>query len=127
VKALLPIPAEVQPVMNRLTSWVREREAHLSGSDADYVVALACDLHYALVHVHPFVDGNGRTARLLDSLILNRHGFPPIVLSEAARDHYLSTMNDAVEKHDHLPFCQFHMDALITSADRLSSDLESGC
>ena len=38
-------------------------------------VILAADMHERLVTIHPFIDGNGRTARLVMNLILLRHGF----------------------------------------------------
>ena len=39
-------------------------------------VLLASELHERLVTIHPFIDGNGRTSRLVMNLILLRHGFP---------------------------------------------------
>ncbi len=40
-------------------------------------VAFAGEAHYRLVTIHPFVDGNGRTARLLMNLLLLMRGYPP--------------------------------------------------
>ena len=39
-------------------------------------ILLAAEMHEQLVTIHPFVDGNGRTARLVMNLILMQHGFP---------------------------------------------------
>jgi Fic family protein len=41
---------------------------------------LASTAHYVCVRIHPFLDGNGRTARLLSNLILMRRGYPPIII-----------------------------------------------
>lgn len=49
--------------------------------DTMHPVELASELHERLVTIHPFVDGNGRTARLLMNLILIRHGYPMTILS----------------------------------------------
>ena len=38
-------------------------------------VIVAAEMHEKLVTIHPFIDGNGRTARLLMNLILLQHGF----------------------------------------------------
>ncbi len=43
-------------------------------------VILAAEMHERLVSIHPFIDGNGRTSRLVMNLILLRHGFPIAIL-----------------------------------------------
>ena len=43
-------------------------------------VLLAAEMHERLVTIHPFIDGNGRTARLLMNLILLRHGYTIAIL-----------------------------------------------
>jgi Fic family protein len=54
---------------------------------------IAADSHMKLVDIHPFPDGNGRTARLLMNLILVQNGYSPAVIDSthntAARDEYL--------------------------------------
>jgi Fic family protein len=54
----------------------------------------AARAHFDLVSIHPFVDGNGRTARLIMNLILLKHGyFPTIILKNDRKKYY-----DALEK-----------------------------
>lgn len=55
----------------------------------------AAKLHHLLVWIHPFVDGNGRLARLLTNLRLMRAGFPPVVLQRKIRSTYYSTLDKA--------------------------------
>jgi Fic family protein len=43
-------------------------------------VILAAEMHERLVSIHPFIDGNGRTARLVMNLILLSHGYPLVIL-----------------------------------------------
>ncbi|WP_260426560.1 Fic family protein [Conchiformibius steedae] len=43
-------------------------------------VELAAEMHERLVTIHPFIDGNGRTARLVMNLILLRNGYPITIL-----------------------------------------------
>jgi len=57
-------------------------------------IELAAYAHHELVRIHPFIDGNGRVARLLMSLILMREGYPPIVILNRERKKYF----DALEK-----------------------------
>ena len=57
-------------------------------------IELSAYIHHELVRIHPFVDGNGRTARLLMNLILMREGYPPVVILNKERKKYF----DALEK-----------------------------
>ncbi|WP_240669697.1 Fic family protein [Actinoplanes solisilvae] len=56
--------------------------------------------HVALVHnqfecVHPFIDGNGRTGRLVLNLVLGRLGYPPAIIYKRDRDRYLNSLRKA--------------------------------
>ena len=63
-----PSPEQVAPLMRELVEWLRgETEIH--------PVLVAGIAQFQLVHIHPFVDGNGRTSRLLSTLCLYRTGF----------------------------------------------------
>ena len=52
-------------------------------------------LHIELVKIHPFVDGNGRTSRLLQNLELMKEGFPPIVIKKEKRLEYYNALDKA--------------------------------
>lgn len=46
-------------------------------------------VHHSFICIHPFVDGNGRTARLLASIPLMHAGLPPLnVFAEDSREYY---------------------------------------
>jgi Fic family protein len=59
------------------------------------IVELAAWFHYKLVYIHPFIDGNGRTARLLMNLILLQHGYPPAVILNVDRKKYYRVLKEA--------------------------------
>jgi Fic family protein len=63
-----PAPELVAPLMRDLVEWLRAD----SGIHPVLVAGIA---QFQLVHVHPFVDGNGRTSRLLSTLCLYRAGY----------------------------------------------------
>ena len=52
-------------------------------------------LHNRFEQIHPFLDGNGRTGRLVLNLILVRLGYPPVVIFKRQRDDYLRAMRKA--------------------------------
>jgi Fic family protein len=49
----------------------------------EHPVVAGAKLHFAIAHIHPFQDGNGRTSRLLDNLHLISHGYPPVLIDPA--------------------------------------------
>jgi len=63
-----PAPGEVPTLMSGLIAWLRGRR----GENPVLVAGMA---QFQLVHIHPFVDGNGRSARLLSTLCLYRSGY----------------------------------------------------
>jgi Fic family protein len=67
-------------------------------------VERAARLHTGFVCIHPFVDGNGRTARLLLNLELIRAGFPAAVLPVERRLRYYEALDRACAQGDHAPF-----------------------
>ncbi len=58
-------------------------------------VLRAAELHYNLVAVHPFTDGNGRTARLLMNDHLLRRGYPHTIIEVERRGEYLAGLEEA--------------------------------
>jgi len=65
--------------------------------DADELLlpeALAV-LHARFEQIHPFLDGNGRTGRLLLNLLLVRLGYPPAIIYKGNRSAYLSALRRA--------------------------------
>ena len=55
----------------------------------------AVKVHHKTVKIHPFVDGNGRLARLIMNLRLMRSGFPPTILRKEERRAYYSALEKA--------------------------------
>lgn len=63
-----PPPSDVPLLMRELVDWLR-------GESAIHPVLVAGIAQFQLVHIHPFLDGNGRTSRLLSTLWLYRSGY----------------------------------------------------
>ncbi|GBN37702.1 Adenosine monophosphate-protein transferase Fic [Araneus ventricosus] len=98
----VPPPAsEVEYLMEQFVEWLQSDNMQLL-----HPVKRAAVVHYRLAHIHPFVDGNGRTARLLMNLILMRAGYPPVIIRKQDRSVYYSTLQMANEG-DIRPFIRF--------------------
>jgi Fic family protein len=65
----------------------------------EHPVAAAAQVHFQIVTVHPFVDGNGRTARLAMNLLLLRAGFPPLCIQPEERAAYFAALDAARFEH----------------------------
>ncbi len=97
-----PQPAKIMPLLDTLFGELpRIRE----------VVLRSIYLHHRLVYVHPFLDGNGRVARLAANLALMSGGYPPIVLRVSDRLRYYRHLQ-AADAGDLRPFAGFVLRAL---------------
>jgi Fic family protein len=99
-KHIPPSFPTVPEKMEQLIQWYQQKKDQL------HPVELAARLHFQFVYIHPFTDGNGRTARLLMNLILMGYGFPPaIVKAEGkARMAYYETLEEASVNDNLNPF-----------------------
>ena len=76
-----------------MTAWVSEANS-LDVGLLTFPKALA-SLHCRFEQIHPFLDGNGRTGRLVLNLILVRLGYPPVVIYKRDRARYLRALRRA--------------------------------
>lgn len=74
--------------------------------DGVHPVERAARIHVDFVGIHPFVDGNGRTSRLLMNLELMKAGFPPVVIPVEQRLRYYQALDLAHVSGDYQPFIQ---------------------
>ena len=87
-----PMRAEkVSGAMSELVAWLHEAE----NSGAFHPVLCAAEAHHRFVKIHPFYDGNGRTARLLMNWVLLRNQLPLCVIPSSDRSRYLHALDDA--------------------------------
>ncbi len=92
------------------------------------VQALA--LHYHIAAMHPFLDGNGRTARALEALMLQRRGLRDTLFIAMSNFHYenktgyLNTLNETrAAGHDLTPFLKFGLKGIESQCRRLFSEI----
>jgi len=69
-------------------------------------IELAAFFHHRLAYIHPFLDGNGKTARLLMNAILMSRGYPFTVLLKVDRPKYLRALSEA-DNGNLAPFANF--------------------
>lgn len=119
-KHIPPNWRKVPIFMQELEQWLKVANEH--------PVVLAAKAHIRLARIHPFVDGNGRTCRLLVNYILMQHGYPPALYTSENRDQYMKALDD-VEHGDEEPFIRITAKATEWTLDRylvIVNDLEIG-
>lgn len=95
----LPLAVRVPELMAGFVEWFNTHEKKLSP------VEFAALVHQKFVFIHPFVDGNGRLARLLMNLALLRTGYTISIIPPILRGEYIATLERAHE--DEAPFVEF--------------------
>jgi Fic family protein len=85
---VLPNARKVPELMGQFAAWLKSAQGL-------HPAELASQAHYRLVSIHPFVDGNGRTTRLLMNLLLMRKGYPPAFIRTRERLAYLNGLEKA--------------------------------
>lgn len=85
---VLPNPRKVPDLMAEFVEWLGKDEKL-------HPVELAAEAHYRLVTIHPFVDGNGRTARLLMNMVLLMTGYPAAIIRKRDRLAYINSLEKA--------------------------------
>ncbi len=85
-----PDPTDIPILMGELIKWVQRRSKDV------HPIELAAAFHHKIAHIHPFFDGNGRTARLAMNVLLMQNGYPLVIILKNDRKKYY----DVLEKAD---------------------------
>ncbi len=98
-----PQPYEVPSLMEQYFGFYAQNKAIL------HPVVLSAEMHERLVTIHPFIDGNGRTARLVMNLILLQNGFPLAIIGGdyETRMAYYDALESVQIETNKISFIQF--------------------
>lgn len=99
-KHVPPAPLLINEQMDKLINWYEQE------TDDLHPITRGAMLHVIFVGIHPFIDGNGRTFRLLLNLELMKEGFPPIIIKVENRLQYYETLDKAHTEKDYGDFIQ---------------------
>jgi Fic family protein len=98
-KKILPNPRDIPFLMNDLVSWLN--------TSTENPIVIAAQVACAFIDIHPFIDGNGRTSRLLTNLILMQEGYPYVPVTMQDRKTYIKTIDQGWFIHDYTEFYCF--------------------
>ena len=88
------VPFEVDELVKHINENLKASDENISA------YRLAFDAHFKLVSIHPFADGNGRTARLLSNFILHYHKKPLSVVFREDKGDYIHALEETRKKED---------------------------
>lgn len=88
----------IQEKMDQMMNWYHREGIQL------HPVERGAMLHAVFVGIHPFIDGNGRTARLLLNLELMKDGYPPVIMKVENRLAYYAALDKAHTHEDYEDF-----------------------
>lgn len=100
------------PGPNALPLAMKEFIEWLEAKQEEHPVKIAADAHFKFVSIHPFINGNGRTTRLLMNLILLLNGYPMAIIRNEDRTAYLNSFEIARSKLDMQPFYDLILSAV---------------
>ena len=109
-------PQNYQQIEQHMQQWYQ-----WSTDCATIPAVLRCAvLHAWLAHIHPFIDGNGRTARAVGNLELIRSGYPPLIIRKKDRNRYLEALADSDAGGD----LRLFLELILERANHALTDLE---
>ncbi len=105
-----PDALEVPQKMRDLMSWLNAKKGRVNS------IELAALLHHTLVYIHPFFDGNGRTARLVMNVLLMQAGYPLVIILKNDRKKYYDVLSKA-DNGKYEPLVKFIAQSIERSLD----------
>lgn len=110
-KHIPPEPILIKEEIENLINWYENKGQNL------HPVERASLLHIIFIGIHPFIDGNGRTSRLLLNFELMKNGYPPVIIRNENRMSYYKALDKAHTTGENDDFMKLVDDELNKSLD----------
>lgn len=106
-----PSHKRIPELMRKFFIWYNNNKSRY------HPLELACIVHTKFTRIHPFSDGNGRTARVLSNFILHKHGYPMFIVEKRNRRKYYKVLEKS-DNGDERPFVKFVFDNIVRQLKR---------
>lgn len=110
-----PTYIQIPNMMELFCGWLEQVTSPDYHTEINPII-LACAAHTWFVYLHPFVDGNGRTARILMNLVLMRYGYPISIITRDSKARYYDAL-EISHCSDLTPFISLVVDTVDESLD----------
>ena len=91
---------KVPRALEDFCKWLNEEIANIDKTDIATCYRLSFEAHFRLVTIHPWVDGNGRTTRLVMNMIQRQLGLIPSIVRKEDKGEYIQSLVDSRENED---------------------------
>lgn len=91
---------KVPRAVDDFCSWLNEEIANADRANIAACYRLSFEAHFRLVTIHPWVDGNGRTSRLVMNMIQRQLGLVPSIVRKEDKGEYIQSLVDSRENDD---------------------------
>lgn len=113
-------PDEIAERMDTLCSWAVDG----AQSGKLHPIEKAACFHAEFIRIHPFVDGNGRTGRIMSNYILIKNEIPTVALRYQNTDEYFEALNKAITTHEIDDLIDIFYNAVVTNAQKIDECLD---
>ena len=91
---------KVPQAVDDFCKWLNDEIANIDQADIAACYRLSFEAHFRLVTIHPWVDGNGRTTRLVMNMIQRQLGLIPSIVRKEDKGEYIQSLVDSRENDD---------------------------
>lgn len=91
-------PDDVEKELNKLFEWLHDNRKK------EHPLILAFEFHARFERIHPFLDGNGRTGRLIMNKIIMSNGYFPIIIYKSNKTAYLNSLENSEKRKKYYQF-----------------------
>lgn len=113
-------PEDIFDKLNALGEWYADGKQ----SGGLHPIEKAAIFHAEFIRIHPFMDGNGRTGRIMSNYILMENEYPTISIRYKNTDQYFKALNKAIETHDIEDLVDMFYTEILNSATKIYECLE---
>ena len=91
---------KVPAAVDNFCKWLNDEITNIDKTDIAACYRLSFEAHFRLVTIHPWVDGNGRTTRLVMNMIQRQLGLVPSIVRKEDKGEYIQSLVDSRENTD---------------------------
>ena len=118
------VPAKLQDFCD----WLNTERESLNDMPLSEKYNLSFEVHYRLVSIHPWADGNGRMARLIMNMIQYESNIIPSIVKKESRVEYIKSLSESQDNENSSVFCTFmmehHKSNLLQQIDEYKKSIE---
>ncbi len=109
---------KIKNAVENFCNWLNEELSAVDNDDIASCYRLSFEVHFRIVTIHPWVDGNGRTSRLLMNMVQRQLGLVPSIVSKENKVEYIQALIDSREKEDSVIIQDVMMKQHIANLDK---------